>query len=283
MTAAQVSSTTTRAAPGESLAARTDVPVDKPFVEEQSIVRQIWGDPDLVLLIFAGAAAEFALNRAVDWLFFTNALPTDPIGRLFSTVRYAQRIIFAPLTQARATLAAISAIHDDVERARRQRIPDWAYRDVLYMLIDYSRRAYELLYGPLHAAALEDLYEVFLRVGRELQIQQLPETYQEWLSDRDRHLDRDLVYSTFTQRLFQQYRRQLGHVRYCILLETQALLVPQRVRTLLRLQPMDLLAGSCVRAYSLAARVGLRPLAHRVLFPTEYWGEIARLTPASRG
>jgi uncharacterized protein (DUF2236 family) len=256
--------------------------VERAFVEEGSIVRQIWGDPDLVLLIFAGSAAEFALNRAVDWLFFTNALPSDPIGRLFSTVRYAQRIIFAPLSQARATLASISAIHDSVERARRQRIPDWAYRDVLYMLIDYSRRGYELLYGPLHAAALEDLYGVFLRVGRELQIQQLPETYQGWLSDRDRHLDRDLVYSTFTRRLFQQYRRQLGYVRYRILLEIQALLVPQRVRTLLRLQPLHVLAGSCVRAYSLATQVGLRPLAHRVLMPTEYWGEIDKLTPASR-
>jgi uncharacterized protein (DUF2236 family) len=252
------------------------------FVEERSIVRQIWGDPDLVLLIFAGAAAEFALNRAVDWLFFTNALPADPIGRLFSTVRCAQRIIFAPLTQARATLAAISAIHESVERARRQRIPDWAYRDVLYMLIDYSRGAYELLYGRLRAAALEDLYEAFLRVGRELQIQQLPATYQEWLSDRDRHLDRDLAYSTFTRRLFQQYRLQLGHVRYRILLDTQALLVPQRVRTLLRLQPMNPLAISCIRAYSLAAQLGLRQLAHRVLIPAEYWGEIAKLTPASR-
>lgn len=251
------------------------------FVEEQSIVRQIWGDPDVVLLIFAGAAAEFALNRAVDWLFFTNALPRDPIGRLFSTVRYAQRIIFAPLTQARATLAAISTIHDSLERSRRQRIPDWAYRDVLYMLIDYSRRAYELLYGHLQAAALEDLYEAFLRVGRELQIPQLPATYQEWLTDRERHLNRDLVYSTFTQRLFQQYRRQLGHVRYRILLEIQALLVPQTVRTLLSLQPMQLLAGSCVRAYSLAARIGLRPLAHRILIPAEYWGEIAILAPAS--
>ena len=37
------------------------------FVDRRSIVRTIWGDPDLVLLIFAGSAAEFALNRAVDW------------------------------------------------------------------------------------------------------------------------------------------------------------------------------------------------------------------------
>ena len=255
--------------------------MEQEFVEEQSIVRKIWGDPDLVLLIFAGAAAEFALNRAVDWLFFTNALPTDPIGRLFSTVRYAQRIIFAPLSQARAALASISAIHDSVERERRQRIPDWAYRDVLYMLIDYSRRAYELLCGRLHAAALEDLYGAFLRVGRELQIPELPSTYQEWLGDRDRHLERDLAYSIFTQRLFEQYRQQLGWVRYRILLETQALLVPPRVRTLLRLRPMRLLAGPGVQAYWLAAQAGLRPLAHRVLIPAEYWGEIAKLTPAT--
>ena len=35
------------------------------FVPGGSIVRKIWGDPDLILLIFAGSAAEFALNRAV--------------------------------------------------------------------------------------------------------------------------------------------------------------------------------------------------------------------------
>lgn len=70
-------------------------PPVRAFVPEDSIVRRVWGDPDLVLLIFAGAAAEFALNRAVDWLFFTGNVPQDPIGRLFSTVRYAQEIVFA--------------------------------------------------------------------------------------------------------------------------------------------------------------------------------------------
>ena len=53
------------------------------FVQRHSIVRTIWGNPDLVLLIFAGAAAEFALNRAVDWLFFNGEITRDPIGRLF--------------------------------------------------------------------------------------------------------------------------------------------------------------------------------------------------------
>jgi ER-bound oxygenase mpaB/B'/Rubber oxygenase, catalytic domain len=105
------------------------------FVDHRSIVRAIWGDSDLILLIFAGAAAEFALNRAVDWLFFTNRLPDDPIGRFFSTVRYAQEIVFADETRARRTLDRISAIHRSVERRRGERIPAWAHRDVLYMLV----------------------------------------------------------------------------------------------------------------------------------------------------
>jgi hypothetical protein len=67
----------------------------KDFVERRSIVRTIWGRSDLILLIFAGSAAEFALNRAVDWLFFTNRIPQDPVGRLLSTVHYAQGIVFA--------------------------------------------------------------------------------------------------------------------------------------------------------------------------------------------
>ncbi|MBW3607880.1 MAG: DUF2236 domain-containing protein, partial [Actinobacteria bacterium] len=62
------------------------------FVGPGSIVRRVWGDADLVLLVFAGAAAEFALNRAADWLFVTGALTADPLGRLFSTAAYAQRI-----------------------------------------------------------------------------------------------------------------------------------------------------------------------------------------------
>ena len=64
------------------------------FVDPRSIVREIWGKAEVVLFIFAGAAAEFSLNKAVDWLYFTGKLPQDPIGRLFSTVSYAGKIIF---------------------------------------------------------------------------------------------------------------------------------------------------------------------------------------------
>ena len=95
----------------------------------------------MVLLVFAGSAAEFALNRAVDWLFFTGKLPGDPIGRLFVTASYAQQIVFADVSTASRALDRIRAAHQAVEHQRGQRIPDWAHRDVLYMLIDYSERA----------------------------------------------------------------------------------------------------------------------------------------------
>ena len=154
------------------------------FVDRHSIVRKIWGDPDLVLLIFAGSAAEFALNRAVDWLFFTGEIPRDPIGRLFSTVRYAQQIVFVDEEKARLTLDRINAQHASVEHDRGQTIPDWAYRDVLYMLIDYSERAHTLLYGPLTQGQKNDLFEVFRRVGEGLHVSELPETYSDWQLDR---------------------------------------------------------------------------------------------------
>src|SRR6185436_771612 len=127
-------------------------------------VRKIWGDGDMVLLVFAGSAAEFALNRAVDWLFFTGKLPSDPIGRLFATASYAQQIVFADERTASSALDRIRAVHGAVERQRGQRIPDWAHRDVLYMLIDYSERAHELLARSLSAEEQSELYDVFFRV-----------------------------------------------------------------------------------------------------------------------
>ena len=88
------------------------------FVERQSVVRKIWGKSDTILFIFAGAAAEFALNKAVDWLYFTGRLPADPIGRLFSTVMYARLIVFSEKEKALQAIDKISSIHKAVENNR---------------------------------------------------------------------------------------------------------------------------------------------------------------------
>lgn len=245
------------------------------FVDRRSIVRTIWGDPDLVLLIFAGSAAEFALNRAVDWLFFTGEIPRDPIGRLFSTVRYAQEIVFVDEAKARQTLERINAQHTGVEHDRGQTIPDWAYRDVLYMLIDYSVRAYELLYEPLTTAQKRELFEVFLRIGEGLNVRQLPKTYADWEVDRHQHLIRDLSYSKYTSLLFQSYRRHLGMWRYQLLLEVQALLVPVEVRRLLHLNPNKLISG-LIYTYGIVTSFNLQSVVHSLLIPPRYWSEVRR-------
>lgn len=47
-------------------------------MDTDSVVRQIWGKSDHILMIFAGASAEFALGKAVDWLYkFTRRLQVD--------------------------------------------------------------------------------------------------------------------------------------------------------------------------------------------------------------
>jgi hypothetical protein len=252
------------------------------FVGQNSIVRTIWANPDLVLLIFAGSAAEFALNRAVDWLFFTGGIPHDPIGRFFSTVRYAQQIVFSDEALAIRTLDRITAVHSTVERQRGQTIPNWAYRDVLYMLIDYSERAHQLLYRPLSVAERQDLYGVFRRIGAGLHIGELPEKYEEWQQDRQLHLNRDLAYSTYTSLLFSQYRRQLGAWRYEILLQVQALLVPDRVRELLRLRPVEVLPY-LIGWYSIVDQFGIQSVARLVLIPPRYWPDFRKLDRSLAG
>lgn len=246
------------------------------FVDRRSIVRSIWGRSDLVLLIFAGSAAEFALNRAVDWLFFTGKIPRDPIGRLFSTVSYAQEIVFVTEETALRTLNRINAVHNSVERERGQTIPDWAYRDVLYMLVDYSERAYRLLYRPLTASQQDDLYTVFRRIGDELHIPELPATYAEWQVDRRRHLERDLAYSRHTALLFKQYRRHLGFWRYELLLQVQALLVPDNVRRLLHLRADKLLLSNLIRAYGIVDQFNLQSVIHSLLIPPRYWADVRK-------
>ncbi len=84
------------------------------FVDKSSVVPKIWGKGDTILFIFAGASAEFALSKAVDWLYFTGRLPADPLGRLFSTVSYARTIVFSEKDAALRSIDAMAAIHAEV-------------------------------------------------------------------------------------------------------------------------------------------------------------------------
>ncbi len=246
------------------------------FVDKDSIVRKIWGKSDTILFIFAGAAAEFALNKAVDWLYFTGKLPSDPIGRLFSTVRYARTIVFAPLQDANEAINTMVRIHNGVEHKRGSTIPDWAYRDVLFMLIHYSIAAFELLESKLTGDEKEEVYNVFYRVGKGMGLKELPENYCDWLAVREAHLKADLVKSRYTIDLFQQYKKQLGTIRFRLLKEAQKLVVPAHVRNLLGLNLPSLLIPA-VPMYKLSRWMKLDQLIKNILLPTQYRQQINQL------
>ena len=246
------------------------------FVSSNSIVRRIWASSDTVLFVFAGAAAEFALNKAVDWLYFTGRLPADPLGRLFSTVDYARRIVFADRAGAGQAIDAIAAIHGAVETRRGQPIPDWAYRDVLFMLIAYSIRAFEVLERPLTDEEREEVVDVFGRVGQRMGIPGLPRSYAAWQLAREQHLAEHLAASAYTADLYRQYRRHLGSPRYQLLRAVQGLVAPAIVRELLGL-PTGQALRPVVALYCATRRFALSQWAKNLLLPTEYQARIRAL------
>jgi hypothetical protein len=246
------------------------------YVEKDSIVRKIWGKSDAILFIFAGAAAEFALNKAVDWLYFTGKLPADPIGRLFSTVSYAKKIVFSTEEEAHKAIDTIRQIHTVVERNRGARIPDWAYRDVLFMLIYYSIASYELLERKLNSGEKEEVYNVFYRLGTRMGLKDLPSSYSEWLPERKQHLWNDLEKGKYTIDLFKQYEKHLGRIRYKILIEAQKLVVPERVKDLLRFRPASFLAPA-VPFYKFSRTIKMDWLVKKILLPAKYKKQIKDL------
>jgi hypothetical protein len=250
------------------------------FVDKQSVVRQIWGKGDTILLIFAGASAEFALSKAVDWLYFTGRLPADPLGRLFSTVSYARTIVFAEKQVALRAIDSMATIHAGVEARRGMSIPDWAYRDVLFMLIDYSIRSFEVLERKLSRAEKQEIFQVFYRVGSRMGVKGLPVNFATWEIMRLEHLQENLEYSPYTEDLFSQYRKHLGVVRYRLLLETQTLVVPQRVHKLLNFRKVSLL-NPLLGIYKLSRSVKIDGLLKALIMPSNYKNEIKGLDHVS--
>lgn len=251
------------------------------FVDKHSIVRQIWGKSDTILFIFAGASAEFALNKAVDWLYFTGRLPVDPLGRLFSTVSYAQAIIFSEKQSAIRAIDAMTTIHGNVEAKRGENIPDWAYRDVLFMLIDYSIRSFEVLDRELNSVEKDEVLRVFNNVGSRMGLKGLPGTFEEWEKMRQGHLADDLWHSDYTNDLFSQYSKHLGRVRYRILLEAQTLVVPQMVHKLLGFRKISLL-HPLIALYKVSKRIKLDWLLKALILPSKYKSQIKAMDNVDR-
>lgn len=209
--------------------------VMKTFVNNTSIVKKIWSTTDITLFVFAGASAEFALNKQVDWLYFTGKLPGDPIGRLFSTVKYAQYIIFKEEKEAISSIEKINSIHQKVESARGVKISNEGYQDVLYMLIYYSIAAFELLERKLTKEEKDEVVSTFAKIGQQMHIKDIPDNYDKWIRIYQDQLTRNLQKTPFTEDLFQQYKKHLGAFRYFLLLDIQRVLLSNHVNNLLNL------------------------------------------------
>ncbi|MDX1543270.1 MAG: oxygenase MpaB family protein [Christiangramia sp.] len=246
------------------------------FVAKDSIVREIWGKSDTILFIFAGASAEFALNKAVDWLYFTGKLPKDPLGRLFSTVSYAREIVFADKQSAINAIERINQIHSSVENKRGKKIPDWAYRNVLFMLIDYSVRSFEILERPLRIEEKEEVFKVFREVGCRMGIKDLPKDFSHYEIMREQHLEQHLYSGKYTEDLYSQYRKHLGFIRYNLLIETQKLITPETVRKMLGLNGLSLLKPLIIM-YKFSRSFHLDKLLKSLLLPPDYKDEIRSL------
>lgn len=251
------------------------------FVDKNSVVRQIWGKSDTILLIFAGAAAEFSINKAVDWLYFTGRLPNDPLGRLFSTVSYARSIVFSEKHSALRAIDAMATIHANVEAKRGANIPDWAYRDVLFMLIDYSIRSFEVLERELTTAEKNEVFNVFNRIGSRMGIKALPQTFDEWEKMRHEHLDQNMQHSYYTDDLFKQYLKHLGPIRYMILRQVQTLVIPVKVRDLLGLRKISLI-HPLLALYSVSRIIKVDWLLRALLLPSKYKKEINQMDQTNK-
>ncbi len=211
--------------------------IEKQTTTINPVTRRIWLSPDAVMLFFAGGAAEFAAIKAVDWLFFTGALPDDPVGRFFETVRFAQLVFCGAPEQAAKTMQAINKIHHRVEEDRGYLIPQWAYRDVLFIILDYGERAHEIVFGPLTAADRQAYFEAVLAVGQAMHLEDLPLTYAAYQAQRHQQLLDDYAHTPLTDELFARYRKALGPVRYWLLRRIQACLLPDELLEIVELKP----------------------------------------------
>lgn len=245
-------------------------------------LQRIWSSPDAILLIFAGGAAEFSTIKAVDWLFFTNALPADPIGRFFETVHFAQQVFFRTDEEAAQTLVSINRVHQGVEKARGATIPDWAYRDVLFILIDYGERAHRIVYGPMSVTERESHFRTLLTLGQAMHLVALPATYEEYCVQRHRQLLDDYAHSKLTDCLNSAYRTALGPIRYWLLQRLQGCLLPIELQAITELTPNPLIT-QLLRLYPFLPGGGnkLRWL-HRILLPAPFAAQLRQLGQLQR-
>lgn len=202
-----------------------------------------WSSLENIFLIYVGSAADFAANPENFWLFFTNSLPSNPQQRFIETMKHTRDIILASESEMGAVASRIRTIHTNVEdrRARETgdhtRISNKAFIQVGDMLVDYGIKAYEYLNRrPMTAEQKEETYQDAAQLFRLMRIEDVPQTYAEWFAKRNLSIQNDLRINEYTKPLYEAYKKDIGPIRYWLLLQFQSLFVDRRISQLLGLK-----------------------------------------------
>jgi hypothetical protein len=243
----------------------------RPFGSE--FTRKMWSDMDHILLVYVGSAAEFALVEENHWLFYTNALPAAPWDRFVSTFAWNKRILLSSADDAPALARKIRGFHDPVEQKRSdeeggpRRISNEAFKAVGAMLIEYALLAEAYLERrELSPDETETHYQDQRRFFSDMGIVELEPSYADFSVARTEKMPAQLRRNAHTDPLFSAYRRELGSLRYGLLLQFMAHFVPEHVVQELGLRRSALFTPF----YRLYPRLRCPPLSallHRLLLP----------------
>jgi uncharacterized protein (DUF2236 family) len=226
------------------------------------ITRTIWGDAENILLIYVGSAAEFALNPENHWLFYTGKLPSDPLRRFETTLRYQRKLFFTPQEAMPALARHIKDIHRDVEESRSRKegpikISDQAYLQVFSMLIEYGILGFEYLHRrQMTQQERETYFDDMRSVALMMEIRDFPEDYRHYLARRARMVASELQCNAFTLELMDAYRKSLPSVSYWGLLQFQARFIHPTLASRLNLKTNRFFEW----AYWIYPRVRFQPL-----------------------
>lgn len=192
------------------------------------ITRYIWSNQENIILIFAGTAADFALNPSVDWLFFTGEIPSHPQLRFIETFAFNRMLFFSNKEKVPQIVQQIMDIHKHVETKRSvsegpHKIPNEAFIQVSDMLIEYGIRGYEYL----HHTKLTDIqkdtyYQDIKKIDELMHIQGLDDNYEFFLIRRNKTVSNELNVNKFTPLLYKAYENDIGIIRYKIFLNFQS-------------------------------------------------------------
>lgn len=205
------------------------------------ITRKIWSRLDVIILIYVGSAADFPLCKENHWLFFTNKLPSDPQKRFVDTFIYNQKLFFTPKEKLPALLSDIRKIHHKIEADRssdgEMKISNQAFLEVFFMLTDYALRGYEYIEQCKLTEEDKTSYVKDIKAITEyMRVQDFPENYSEFQIKREESITNDLMANSFTDKLYDAYLKDLGSLRFWILVSFQREFIPEAVSRKLKLK-----------------------------------------------